>query len=442
MPAADTVTEFDEASAQSEVHAYLRAVSFAVSQYALEQVESWSLVARVDAPIVRMVQSRLEVNIVPINATSIRGYTAELLDQFSSELVSLIRRPHFDEQNQSVLALPRQPQLYWTMLVYRGLMERLKKLPISREYWETMQLPPVEFGAGDFCWVRAGNLELRALSSFLFDRADTEEAAVNVVTMAENVDHIMSICGPNREWPYADAFINMARLHWKAGWYAPAKEAPHVLRDWADRYLAGLRSGSLLSTHSVEFSTLAPLTGAFAGVPMKRFDDRAFERALDQSRVLAVTAFAAEIDQSYKSGNLARFWSDVEADIQPKSLVTLEPPMSAWPYRPHRNWSESFAALCDNVGEAIQEHDIDLLVASCACYGLPLADFVRRTYGIRVIYPGHVLNAAFGILTNGANYHSYYDLAPDSPHWVHGTLGERFEHVKTIDEGRYTAVSM
>jgi hypothetical protein len=83
-----------------------------------------------------------------------------------------------------------------------------------------------------------------------------------------------------------------------------------------------------------------------------------------------------------------------------------------------------------------RENEIDLVMGSCGCYGVPLLDYCHKRHGMSAVYYGNMMHVFFGIRQN--DFASHMESA-NAEFWTdpfHGT-NTAPENLNLIDDGRY-----
>lgn len=286
--------------------------------------------------------------------------------------------------------------------------------------------------------VRAGNIELYALHNWLLDKQSTQKAALELAEKEQTINaHDFISLTKQSWWPRMEALPNIAQLRTNAGWYASPSNAIDVLDDWCDRYVTGLQSGLLLPTHAHDMLKLACELPSFRNKKLYKFDDTWVIEKLRDSRVVLVSSFSELALRQFSSGNQEKLWLDAGFAGSMSSLEVIDSPMSVYPYRPLSSWTESFNALCEETALAIEHSSADTLIASCGCYGLPLAHEMNRRFGITCMYIGHVALMYFGVYSRAFHNYPFYMKTKSNTAWALSDLERRFPEVARIDKGRY-----
>lgn len=287
--------------------------------------------------------------------------------------------------------------------------------------------------------VRAGRVELWALTTWAQDRPAALQAATDAAQQADTPFlQDQGLEGGAFWWPRLDPKANAIHLWTNAGWYGDPETAAASFDDWANRYLAAMYSADLLVECAEDFARLATLYPPLRNRPLHDWDTSRFLQMLDGKQVVFATPYATEIGAHWDSGALQSLWRDAGHSVQLASLKTVQAPMSVWPFRPDRNWSASFARLQTQCARAIEQTGADVFLASCGCYGLPIVHAMHQGFrGLTAVYNGHMMNGLFGILTNDLRGHDLHASAPTSPHWRPVNLDHRFPGIARIDDGRY-----
>jgi hypothetical protein len=287
--------------------------------------------------------------------------------------------------------------------------------------------------------VRYGNVELAALESYLRD-PDKLLAALEAV-VAVQTDETAMYAKPVRKHYLAteDYAWNIRKLMTNAGFYAQpdVSAAWSALVDWAERYLSAMRYSYLAA-----YAGALPFSFAIMRMVWERFGEElgtvrnptAFEvyPALEGQDVVFMSPLAEQVARQVESGNISRLFTNYQ--IPDFTLRTLPAWISTWPNRPHNDWSETFSRMCDSVDASYRQRPFDIFIASCGCYGLPICDYARSTYGCKTLYLGNIMHAFFGVRQKSTAGFARGNVDPDA--WIDGDLS-RYANLDRIDGGRY-----
>ncbi len=287
--------------------------------------------------------------------------------------------------------------------------------------------------------VRYGNVELRVLQNYLLDPA-TQHAALDGVLGRIDEDSFMY--APKDVTGYLgghDFGWNLRRLMTNAGFYVMRNpdRARGALTDWAERYAAALKNSYLVWNNNfypyflkieLAFWIQSRILPRYVRAP----NVFAIYEALRAREVVFMSPLAHLAREQVESGRLHKLYLDYE--VPPFSLRALDAWISTWPNKPHGDWSETFARLCDSVESAYAAAPFEIFIASCGCYGLPICDYVRTRFGCRVLYIGNFSHVLFGI--RQAATRDFLNDRVNAAMWLDSDLG-CYPNMDRIDGGRY-----
>jgi len=287
--------------------------------------------------------------------------------------------------------------------------------------------------------VRAGNVELNALYSYLLNKDEMLEAVVAACESLAEAKERGQEPDIHSEawWPRLSPFKNARFLCMYAGWHSDVKHAKAAFSDWADRYLDALCEDKIIIGHTRDFMKVAALEPRLRTKQHVTFNDDVLLNSLANRRLALISPFADEIQAHYDAGILGNLWKKLGIESQPKSLVTAPSIMSIWPYAPTDSWSDSFRMLCDRAGKIIEESNADYFLSSSGCYGLPLSLEMYRRYGIQCLYYGHATNMFFGVSTMAFNEYGLFKNNSGLDEWLKPDLTRNYSAVARVDGGRY-----
>ena len=224
-------------------------------------------------------------------------------------------------------------------------------------------------------------------------------------------------------------------LRYSAGWYCRDETAEaQVFEDWASRYIAALQRSHLIMIVPSQRIDCEPLLNSIAlAAPCADTMQLAalvrFMGALSHTkkRILVINSKVSLMrSQAVKFSDLFPH-AGIMADF-PERLTYLRS-FDTYPgHEPGASWSETYQQLCNSV----DQHDFDVALLGCGCYGLPLCDYIFTTKCRSAFYVGGFIQLLFGIL--GKRWLSRErERAYFNEHWIHvppemvPTNAERFE---------------
>jgi hypothetical protein len=256
-------------------------------------------------------------------------------------------------------------------------------------------------------FIRYGNVELRVIENFIRNKI----SLLDIKSIISNINNSEFMYERKTEdmckWlTAADSLHNLKALITNAGFYLPTEHADAAtvgLSDlllWVSKYLKGLSIGSFFS-----YPGCYPF---FFNIQKHLFEQgkrdleyvsfpsaQIFFQMLEGKTIVFVTPFKKLIDQMISEKRLEKLY--VDFDINNINLITIQAPFSIFPTRPDDKWSSSYEKLTNKVDQAFQKDKIDIFMASCGCYGIPITTEVHQKYDCCSIYFGNYLNTLFGI---------------------------------------------
>jgi hypothetical protein len=285
--------------------------------------------------------------------------------------------------------------------------------------------------------LRYGIVELRVIENYLLDPSAQRAAIERIVRYSDDEEKMYAPSNAARYLTADDAEWNLRRLMTNAGFYVgpDARSAWQIFCNWADAYIAGLRSSHLAWHNGASYYFIRPqraLHERFGLVPryLRAPDVRKIYANLKGRDVLFVSPMAHIVREQVTSGRLWKLYGNFQ--VPDFSIRAIPAWMSTWPNRPHADWSESFRRMQDAIDDAHREKPFNVFVSSCGCYGVPISEYVRARYGCAVLYVGNFAHTVFGI--QGAQQQP--EKGAVSEMWAKSDLN-RYANVHKIDGGRY-----
>lgn len=287
--------------------------------------------------------------------------------------------------------------------------------------------------------LRWGIVELRVIENYLL-RPDALRTALENVLRAMN-DEGQMFAGPKHHHHLAtdDAEWALRRLMTNAGFYAKADvdAAWTALEDWAQRYIAALEGNHQFIVppgYPFYFKIQRSLWRKSRAVPrlVQYGNPFAVYRQLAGRDVLFLTPLAESVTAQFESGRIKDLYRN---HAMPEyRLRAIPASISTWPNGPHDDWTATFGRMCEAIDHAFRQRPFDVFIASAGCYGMPICDHVRRTYGSNCLYFGNIANAFFGVRQNSTA--SFMAGRTNDAMWIKGDLSH-VPYLDRIDGGRY-----
>jgi len=291
-------------------------------------------------------------------------------------------------------------------------------------------------------YTRVGNVELRALRTVIRHPESLDSIVREICDNLHSHDFMYQ---PNTsdDAQVADLSFSIRQLITNAGMYGTTHaNLLTSLYGWANRYLSACFNGSdlLLDWNYGMHAHSVRLAAVEAGLQFRRVRGFRFGNVYDfynqlaGKTILIVSPFAKACVDSVESGAVKRLWKNLHVPCF--KSVGVEARITTHPNRPHGSWLETFLILCERIDKAMDEHEIDLVLGACGCYGLPLLDYCHSKHGVNCVYYGNLIHLFFGIRQNDfARYMT--DANPEF--WTDplSMVSEKPFNLHLIDNGRY-----
>lgn len=301
---------------------------------------------------------------------------------------------------------------------------------------------PVVLGSDPKFFARPGNVELRAIRTILRYPLEVDAICTEIIANWDR-EEFMYKSNTSSDEAVADHGHAIRQLITNAGLYGSTKENLIAsIQSWTNRYISGLFGSQELYMRwdYAVHSHVARIAAFEAGLTFQG-GGRAIFGSIDEfysqiagKKILIISPFASACEQVVKTGRIKSIWK--KRVVPDFSLVGLSAYITTYPNRPHDSWHETFEVICDGIDKIMKEEEIDLVLGSCGCYGIPLLDFCFKKYGISSVYYGNFIHLFFGIKLN--DFSNHFDDA-NLDHWINPF--EEMVAVPTnfarIDAGRY-----
>ncbi len=313
----------------------------------------------------------------------------------------------------------------------------------KRELHGTCMFPSISAFSVPFFFARPGNVELRALRTILEHSEEIGPIAREIAANCESESFMYRPTDAN-DSDVKDLGSNIRMLITNAGMYGDAATLEESVRSWGKKYLDGLRNSSELflsweySMHLQAVKLLSDKSGMpFDRKPPLNFGSMEnFYQHLSGRRVLFITPFATAVEEVIRNGRLKLIWKDITPpDFD---IFTISAFVSTYPNTPHRSWLETYDRMTKMIDEVVAREDINIVVASCGCYGIPLMNHAVTRHGVSAIYYGNMMNMFFGVKQNA--FTAFYKRA-NLEHWSDPYLGwdAKPVNIERIDDGKYVS---
>lgn len=317
---------------------------------------------------------------------------------------------------------------------------------LNKVDWIYENFPLPDFSENKL-YLRYGNVELRVIESFIRERIKLSDIEDIIQNQRDAVYVNKEKLEDNCRWLTAvDTRFNLKALMHTAGFYYPdsSESAAEVgmkdLNLWISKYLTGLASASLFSypgCYPFFFNVWKYLKdqASFNGEHLNFPNPGKFFEMLKGKRVLIVTPFKTLFDRMVSEYRLKNLYHDFVIDDI--NIITIEAPVSTYPNKPDTSWGASYKKLGSQVDQVFSNEKIDIFMASCGCYGLPLTTDVFNKYSCCSVYYGNYLNTLFGIRQKASKDFMAGKL--DESQRLDSDLSSRFEGMNKVDGGRYVS---
>ena len=287
--------------------------------------------------------------------------------------------------------------------------------------------------------VRTGIVELRVVEQHFINKAMSNLELAKIAK--RNHENEFMISEPTSMKLHlldsGDVNWNIRMLMTNAGFYPTLKRRDSTLDSWVDRYSEGMSlANGIFRTPGCDFYEITVENevldpgGLFNYLD---FPDRTrFHQMLKDHSILFVTPFSQEIDEIYMNGNIFHLWKDY--DLPNFNLKTIQAPMSIYPNRPDKSWTDSFNKLCREIDKQFASENFSLFFISAGSYGIPISSYVFQKYGVSSNTLGNLTNFYFGVRQNASESES-----PELRNWERWAKSSlaNISGLGRVDDGRY-----
>ena len=121
---------------------------------------------------------------------------------------------------------------------------------------------------------------------------------------------------------------------------------------------------------------------------------------INNKKILLISPFADQINYQVKSGNIQKLFKKESNIIINSEIVALKTPITIFGNPVDNSWKDTFNKTCLKIKDYCNENDVDIVIASCGCYAMPICNYVYKKLNISSLCFGNAIHQLFGIMQN------------------------------------------
>lgn len=242
--------------------------------------------------------------------------------------------------------------------------------------------------------IRFGNVELRLINNYMLNRDSLYEALKDVLKNYDNSAYMKN--NSSSGWFMKNPVDSIKGSIVNSGMYfdpsSSFDENKQVLDQYVDLNLRAL-SGAKIFNAMLDWACFLEKYNK-QNFDVIGFDDFTFLSTIRDKNILIITPHAGNINTLYTTGDIFKIRNNMPNFI----LYAINSEVSLHPNRPSRHWKASFDRITQNIDSYLKSNKVNVFIAACGSYSVPLCYHVYCKYGIDSFCWGNLLNNLFGIL--------------------------------------------
>ena len=146
---------------------------------------------------------------------------------------------------------------------------------------------------------------------------------------------------------------------------------------------------------------------------------------INNKSVLIISPFATQINNQIRNGNMKKLFKtkstiipqccrgklnsivgssekvkEYEIFLNASNLIAIETPITIFGNPVNKSWKDTFDKTCQKIKNYCDKNKVDIVIASCGCYAMPICNYVYTKLNISSVCYGNALHQLFGIMQN------------------------------------------
>lgn len=285
----------------------------------------------------------------------------------------------------------------------------------------------------NFLLTRYGSVELHVIEKYTFCKDELKKywhENIHKFTSHDN-DTIIPNSGTRNE-PLLNLMTN-------AGFYVTDKQHDFsILEYFCEKYIKGISNSHYMQRCDSCYHSNNLLSKVYTNWKNKYFSitfRKDIYKLIARKTILVVSPFTEKINKQYISGNMFKLYNDIE--IPSFKIRTLYTPITIYGNPVDKSWKDTFNKTCKKIRNVIETFkDIDVVIPSCGCYGIPICDYVYTELNTSALYLGNLSHNLYGILQKRTVRTSPPNIRNEE-FWIKNNNLNHIKNLEKIDNGSY-----
>ena len=227
---------------------------------------------------------------------------------------------------------------------------------------------------------------------------------------------------------------DLLRLSTNAGFYITEQEKEfNILESWINEYLKAYRNcdGFFRCDGMLKYQEL--INEEFKPSYTIRIEQDIYN-LMHNKNVLVISPFAKQINTQIETGNISKLFKKnilIQSTSQSTSPIkdnkeyeifvncnikTIETPITIFGNPVDKSWKDTFDKTCSKIKEYCEHNKIDIVIASCGCYSMPICNYVYEKLNISSLCFGNAIHQLFGLMQN--DFYAFDKDIINEEYWI------------------------
>lgn len=272
-----------------------------------------------------------------------------------------------------------------------------------------------------FMICRIGNVELDIINQYKYNKKDltTLFNKYRDLLCKHDSDEIFSI-KDNTSTSHKLTY-DLLRVSTNAGFYITDKDNNfNVLESFINNYLEAYRNCDGLFRYDACLNRQIDMKDIIKTC-YTVYAEKDIYNLIKDKKILIISPFATQINNQIKNGNMQKLFKK-QIKIIPKSdrdidnnicgyseeyelliytdITSIETPITIFGNPVNDSWKDTFDKTCLKIKDYCDNNKVDIVIASCGCYSMPICNYVYKQLNISSLCYGNAIHQLFGIMQN------------------------------------------
>lgn len=318
-----------------------------------------------------------------------------------------------------------------------------------------------------FMICRVGNVEIDIINQYKYNKKELTIIfnKYRDLLCKHDSDEIFSIKDKSHQIESDKLTYDLLRVSTNAGFYITDKDNNfNVLESFINNYLEAYRNCNGLFRYDGCLNIQMDMKDIIKP-HYTVYAEKDIYNLIKNKKILIISPFATQINNQIKNGNMQKLFKKMK--IIPKSnrgiannicgyselpeeyeifinsdITAIETPITIFGNPVDNSWKDTFDKTCLKIKEYCDENEVDIVIASCGCYAMPICNYVYKQLNISSLCYGNAIHQLFGIMQN--DFYLFPKENINEEYWINVDesviRNERLmENMKKIDQlgGKY-----